>query len=114
MSSMNTKTNTSISQFADVTNNVSLSVAVIIILIIVFVISPIKNIYIVSTLGILFTMLLIGIIVYYNLEQTKRISNTYNINLTSNSWDILQYNIVFSYALSIFLIILFFFIGSHL
>lgn len=99
------------SQYEIISNNsrdISTYICISIILILVFIISPIKQYFYTSILGKCLIFLVLGFAIYKNTENTNQLSNTMKSNFFDGNWDTVKTNIVCSYLLSFFIVVLLF------
>jgi len=96
-------------EFAKTTQNVCLSIGITILLIIIFMMTPLNNFLLSSILAKIVILILLGYTIYYNIKQTQRFSNQFNISVSSsdNGRNIVKTNVLCSYIFSVFLVILF-------
>lgn len=86
------------------TKNVCLCTVISIFLIILFVISPLKNLFITSMIGKIFAVIILGYGLYTNIVNTNIFLN--NNNVFEGSWNSIKTNIFCSYIFSLFIFIL--------
>ena len=94
-------------EYAKATQNVCTSLAVAIFLIILFMMTPINSFLLSSIFGKIIILILLGYIIYYNIQQTNKFSKEFNISLTSGNWNAIKSNISCSYIFTLFVVILF-------
>ncbi len=87
------------------TKSVCICTSVSIFLILVFIISPLKDLLMISRLGKITTLLLLGYALYINLVSTNLFSQT-TTNLFDGNFDTVKTNIICSYIFSLFIFIL--------
>ena len=98
---------TSILEFSNATQNVSLCLGFSIILIIFFIMTPLNKFLLSSIFGKIIILTLLGYTFYYNLQQTNKFKKDLNINIyNGKNWNSLKTNILSSYIFSLFLLIL--------
>jgi hypothetical protein len=93
-------------EYAKSTQNVCMCLAISIFLIILFMMTPLNSFILSSIFGKIIIITLLGYTLYYNISQTNKFSNSFNISLTSGNWDELKTNIICSYIFSLFLLVL--------
>jgi hypothetical protein len=93
-------------EFAKSTQNVCMCLGISIILIMVFMMTPLNSFLLSSIFGKVIILTLLGYTLYYNISQTNKFSNNFNISLTDGNWDALKINIGCSYVFSGFLLVL--------
>ena len=97
---------TMIIEYAKSTQNVCMCLSVTIFFIILFMMTPLNTFLLSSIFGKVIILTLLGYTLYYNLYNTNKFANTFNISLTSESWSTIKTNIVCSYIFSLFLLVL--------
>lgn len=95
-----------IGEFSKSTQNVCMCLAITTIFIIVFMMTPLNKLLISSIFGKIIVTTLLGYMLYYNVKQTNKFSNDFNISLASGDWNAIKTNIVYSYIFSALLLIL--------
>ena len=111
---MNTNTNTNtnlIMQYAKSTQNVCLCLSISALLIIIFILSPLNNIFMSSLFGKAIISSLLVYTMYYNLIQTNNFSSNFNISFLDANWSHIKTNVLCSY---IFTLVTFFLLCSVL
>jgi hypothetical protein len=93
-------------EFAKSTQNVCMCLAMATILIIIFMMTPLNTFLISSIFGKVIVLTLLGYTLYYNIRQTNKFSNNFNISIMSGNWNALKTNIACSYLFSSFLLVL--------
>jgi hypothetical protein len=93
-------------EFAKSTQNVCMCLAIATVLIIIFMMTPLNTFLISSIFGKVIVLTLLGYILYYNVNQTNKISTNFNVSVMSGNWDALKTNIVCSHLFSAFLLVL--------
>ena len=101
-----TSSSTMVVEFAKSTQNVCMCLGISIFFIILFMMTPLNSFLLSSIFGKVIILTLLGYTLYYNLSQTNKFSNNFNISLTGGNWDVLKTNIVCSYVFSLFLLVL--------
>jgi len=101
-----TSSSTMVVEFAKSTQNVCMCLGISIILIMVFMMTPLNSFLLSSIFGKVIILTLLGYTLYYNISQTNKFSNNFNISLTDGNWDALKTNIGCSYVFSFFLLVL--------
>jgi hypothetical protein len=105
---MDTLPSLTIVEFGRSTRNVCLCVSVAIILILLFIMSPINKFILSSRVGKLAILIILGYAIFYNISQTTKFSNKFDISLISGEWDHMKTNMICSWILTLFIIILFY------
>jgi hypothetical protein len=103
---MTSHSSTMIIEYAKSTQNVCMCLSVTIFFIILFMMTPLNTFILSSIFGKVIILTLLGYTLYYNLYNTNKFANTFNISLTSESWNTIKTNIVCSYIFSLFLLVL--------
>ncbi len=103
---MTSHSSTMIIEYAKSTQNVCMCLSVTIFFIILFMMTPLNTFLLSSIFGKVIIFTLLGYTLYYNLYNTNKFANTFNISLTSDSWNTIKTNIVCSYIFSLFLLVL--------
>ena len=93
-------------EFAESTKYVCMCLSVAVILIVIFMMTPLNSFLLSSIFGKVIILTLLGYTTYYNIIQTNKFAEKFNIYITSGSWNTIKTNIAFSYTFSFFLIIL--------
>jgi hypothetical protein len=101
-----TSSSTMVVEFAKSTQNVCMCLGISIFFVILFMMTPLNSFLLSSIFGKVIILTLLGYTLYYNISQTNKFSNNFNISLTSGNWDVLKTNIVCSYVFSLFLLVL--------
>ena len=101
-----TSSSTMVVEFAKSTQNVCMCLGISIVFIILFIMTPLNSFLLSSIFGKVIILTLLGYTLYYNVIQTNKFSNNFNISLTDGNWDVLKTNIVCSYVFSAFLLVL--------
>ena len=101
-----TSSSTMVVEFAKSTQNVCMCLGISIVFIILFIMTPLNSFLLSSIFGKVIILTLLGYTLYYNVMQTNKFSNNFNISLTDGNWDVLKTNIVCSYVFSAFLLVL--------
>jgi len=96
----------SIIEFEKLTKGVKMYLFVSMMLIILFIISPLKNNRAFLVLGKIVIVCLLGYTIYLNISQTNNFYKNTNTSFGTAKWDVSKTNILFSYILSVFLLIL--------
>jgi hypothetical protein len=68
--------------------------------------TPLNTFLLSSIFGKVIILTLLGYTTYYNIIQTNKFSEKFDISLTSGNWNAIKTNIAFSYTFSFFLIVL--------
>jgi hypothetical protein len=97
-----------IGEFSNATQNICMCLGVSVILIILFMFSPLNSFFISSIFGKVIILTLLGYTLYYNLQQTNKFVNNFNINIwnENSGWNPLKTNVLCSYIFSAFLLVL--------
>ena len=97
-----------IGEFSNATQNICICLGVSFILIILFMFSPLNSFVISSILGKFIILTLLSYTLYYNIQQTNKFVNIFNINILNqnSAWDSLKTNALCSYIFSVFLLVL--------
>ena len=93
-------------EYAKSTQNVCMCLAISLFLIIIFIMTPLNTFLLSSILSKIIILILLGYIIYYNITNTNKFANEFNISFTSGNWDVLKTNILCSYIFSAFLLVL--------
>ena len=94
-------------QYAKSTQNVCLYLAVLALLIIVFILSPLNQHFISSIFGKTVILCLLSYMMFYNIQQTNQFANNFNISFLDLKWNPIKSNIACSYIFTLFLFLLF-------
>ena len=107
-SSINTSSSLMIIQFTKSTQNVCMCLGISVLLIILFMMTPLNSFLLSSIFGKIIVLILLGYTLYYNIIQTNKFSNNFNINLLNQNsdWNPLKTNILCSHVFSFFLLVL--------
>lgn len=103
---MTSSSSTMVVEFAKSTQNVCMCLGISIVLIMLFMMTPLNSFLLSSIFGKVIIVTLLGYTLYYNISQTNKFSNNFNISLTDGNWDALKTNIGCSYVFSGFLLVL--------
>ena len=95
-------------EYAKSTKNICMCVSITMFLIVLFMMTPLNSFILSSFFGKLIILILLGYIIYYNINQNNKFARDFNISLTGNNWNVLKTNLSCSYIFTLFLIILFF------
>ena len=101
-----TSSSTMVVEFAKSTQNVCMCLGISIVLIMLFMMTPLNSFLLSSIFGKVIIVTLLGYTLYYNISQTNKFSNNFNISLTDGNWDALKTNIGCSHVFSGFLLVL--------
>ena len=93
-------------EFTKSTQNVCMCVGLSMLFIILFMMTPLNSFLLSSIFGKVIILTLLGYTLYYNVSQTNKFSNNFNISLIDGNWDTLKTNVVCSYIFSVFLLVL--------
>lgn len=107
---MNSDGHFSLNTFTDTTKKVCTCSAISIFLIVLFIISPLSNFFLTSTLMKIITILLLGYTVYLNSQQTEYLRKVNQLNLSTQVTSQLNLNIICSYIFTLFLSLLIIFV----
>lgn len=94
-------------QYAKSTQNVCLYLAVLALLIIVFILSPLNQHIISSVFGKAIILCLLAYMMFYNIKQTNIFANNFNISFFELKWSPVKSNIACSYIFTLCLFLLF-------
>jgi len=103
---MTTFSTTPVVEFAKSTQNVCMCLGISIVLIMLFIMSPLKSLFLSSMFSKIIILTLLGYTIGYNIYQTNNFSNKFNVTLIDGNWDVLKTNIVCSHIFSLFLLVL--------
>lgn len=95
-----------VSEYVKSTKNTCLCVSLSIFLILLFIISPLNKILLVSFIGKICIVILLIYSVYILLNNTWIFMKDFNIQILDGSWNQVKSNVICSYIFSIFLVIL--------
>ena len=95
-------------KYAQSTQTVCLYLCVAIFLIILFVLSPLNTYFLTGFFSKVIILLLLGYTIFYNISQTNKFANDFNISIFSGNWSTIKTNIAYSYIFTGFLLILMF------
>lgn len=107
---MNSNEHFSLNIFTDTTKKVCTCSAMSIFLIIVFIISPLSNFFMVSSLMKIITLLLLFYTIYLNIQQTEYLRKASSAKLSGEVSSQLRINIVCSYIFTLFIGLLIIFV----
>jgi hypothetical protein len=107
---MNSSEHFSLGTFTDTTKKVCTCSAISIFLIVLFIISPLSNYFITSTIMKIITLTLLSYTMYLNVLQTEFLRNASSMKLSGEVSNQLTINIVCSYIFSLFIGLLIIFI----
>ena len=95
-------------EFSKATQNVCMCLGISVIFIVLFMMSPLNTFLLSSIFGKVIILALLGYILYYNIQQTNKFVNNFDINIFNNNsnWDPLKTNVLCSYIFSLFLLVL--------
>lgn len=102
--------NNSIEDFAKSTKNICLCSTLSIFLILVFIISPINKILMLSLIGKIGIIVLLMITIFLMINNTYGFTQNNDISFLEGNWSQLKSNIVCNYIFSIFLLVLLLFV----
>ena len=100
--------------YAESTKHMCIYTGLAVILIIVFIMSPLRDVVFLSFLGKSAVMVLLGYIIFKNITNTMYFKNEYNVDFSTTDWGQVKTNIVCGYVFSLFLVFLFFSVLRHL
>jgi hypothetical protein len=106
--------NTPIIEYAKSTQKVCMCLAISVFVIILFMMTPLKSFILSSIVGKIIIITLLGYTIYYNINQTNKVSNNYNISLMSGNWNELKTNVMCSYIFTLFLLVLLLSVVRHI
>jgi len=101
-----TKTSAIIVEYAKATQDVCMCLSLSIFLIVIFILSPLNKFLLTSIFGKVIIILLLGFTIFYNIKQTIKFSQNFNVSLLSGEWSTIKTNIAYSYIFTVFLMIL--------
>lgn len=104
-SSLNTNSSSMIVQFAKSTQNVCMCLGISVLLIILFMMTPLNSFLISSLFGKITVLILLSYALYYNIVQTNRFSNNFNLHILNDRSPV-TINILCSHVFSFFLLVL--------
>lgn len=107
---MNTTEHFSLNVFTDTTKKVCTCSAMSIFLIVLFIISPLSNFFIASTLMKIITLLLLFYTIYLNIQQTEYLRTASQTKLSNEVASQLKINIICSYVFTLFIGLLIIFV----
>jgi len=94
-------------EYAKSTQNVCMCLGISIFLIILFLMTPLNSFMLSSIFGKMIIIALLGYTIYYNITQTNKFANNFNIHIfNANPWDPFKTNLLCSYIFSLFLLVL--------
>jgi hypothetical protein len=93
-------------EYAKSTQNVCMCLGLSIFMIILFMMTPLKSFILSSIFGKVVIITLLGYTLYYNIIQTNKFYNNFNVSLTSGNWDEIKTNVLCSYIFSLFMLVL--------
>ena len=95
-------------EFAKSTQNICMCLGLSVFFIILFMMTPLNSFLLSSIFGKVIILTLLGYTLYYNILQTNKFVNNFNINVWNNNsqWDPLKTNVLCSYIFSLFLLVL--------
>ena len=97
---------THFSQYTKNSKNVCLCTTISIVLIFIFIISPLNDFTMTSSISKVVIVIILAYALYKNLEITHQFSQNSNMQLLNGEWDNIKTNVVCSYIFSIFIILL--------
>ena len=100
---MNSNEHFSLNTFTDTTRKVCTCSAISIFLIVLFIISPLSNYFITSTIMKIITLLLLSYTMYLNIIQTEYLRKAYSTNVSVEIGNQLTINVGCSYIFSLFI-----------
>ena len=92
--------------FTDSTRKICTCSAISIALIILFIISPLSNFFITSTIVKIIVLIILAYTIYLNIIQTNYLNNAVNVVKTENMLSQMNTNIMCSYIFTLFLALL--------
>jgi hypothetical protein len=107
---MNSNEHFSLNTFTDTTRKVCTCSAISIFLIVVFIISPLSNYFITSSIMKIITLLLLSYTMYLNIIQTDYLRKASSTNVSIEVGSQLTINVVCSYIFSLFIGLLIIFV----
>ena len=100
--------------YAESTKQMCIYTSFAVMLIIIFIMSPLSNITVISFLGKFAIIMLLGYIIFKNVSNTLYFTNEYNVDFSTTEWGQVKTNIVCGYIFSLFLVCLLFAVLRHL
>ena len=100
------KTSAIIVEYAKSTQDVCMCLSLSIFLIVLFILSPLNKFLLTSIFGKVIIILLLGFTIFYNIKQTNKFSQDFNVSLVSGDWSTIKTNVAYSYIFTVFLLIL--------
>jgi hypothetical protein len=107
---MNSSEHFSLGAFTDTTKKVCTCSAISIFLILLFIISPLSNYFMTSTVMKIITISLLSYTMYLNILQTEYLRNASNAKLSGEISNQLTINVICSYIFSLFIGLLIIFV----
>ena len=101
-----TKNSAIIVEYAKATQDVCMCLSLSIFLIVIFILSPLNNFLLTSIFGKVIIILLLGFTIFYNIRQTNKFSQNFNVSLMSGEWSTIKTNVAYSYIFTVFLLVL--------
>jgi hypothetical protein len=104
---MSTTTNMII-EFSKSTHNICICLAITAIIIILFLFTPLNNFLLANIFSKIIILALLLFILYYNINQTNKFSQNFNINIfnENKNWNHVKTNIICSYIFSAVMLLL--------
>jgi hypothetical protein len=100
--------------YAETTKHLCIYTAVAVLLIIIFIISPVSNIFFISFLAKIGIVALLAYIIFMNITKTQYFKNEYNVDFGSSDWGQVKTNVVGGYVFSMFLVMLLIAVLRHI
>lgn len=107
---MNSNEHFSLITFTDTTKKICTCSAISIFFIVLFIISPLSNYFVTSTIMKIVTLALLSYTIYLNVLQTEYLRNASNAKLSGEVSNQLTINIICSYVFTLFIGLLMIFI----
>lgn len=97
-----------IGEYSKSTQNVCMCFGVAAIMIFLFMLTPLNKFMLSSIFGKVIILTILGYTLYYNVIQTNKFSNQFNLNssiLNINEWNPIKTNVLCSHIFSLFLLV---------
>jgi len=103
-----------IKDFTNTTKNICLTSTISIILILLFIVSPLRKILLISIIGKIGIIILLSVCLYIILNATFKFTKQNEISFINSEWNELKSNILCNYMFSFFLFVLLFYVIKKL
>jgi hypothetical protein len=100
--------------FSQTARDVCNYICIALLLILLFIMSPLRHYSFLSILGKIFIFLFLGWAVYRNMKNAQELTEMMSSGFLDGSWDSVKSNIVCSYILTFFIIVLMLTVLQHL